>query len=264
MPGTTPCAGLPFPVDTDPIDVAGDIEKLAQATDSAVCGISGKFVGEVFSMYVPPSPQPFTPPPGALELDGSTFSAATYPLLQTYLGSTTLPDFRERFLRHKGGSFPSDGQLGGSANTPVVSHNHTQPQHRHTIGHGHSASSSGGNHDHTNNHDHPAATTGDDTHNHRAAYRGGATVGSGTNYNNYTPGGAVNTDSDTHDHSFKVPNYTGRTGFSPSHSHTITVNAASSSTQSGYTTPSTNDAGGSGSNANLPPFVNVTFYIQAT
>lgn len=35
--------------------------------------------------------------PGWLLLDGSTFSSATYPLLYALLGSTTLPDWRDRF-----------------------------------------------------------------------------------------------------------------------------------------------------------------------
>lgn len=35
--------------------------------------------------------------PGWLVLDGSTFSAVTYPLLAAFLGTTTLPDARDRF-----------------------------------------------------------------------------------------------------------------------------------------------------------------------
>ena len=38
-------------------------------------------------------------PLGYLICDGSTFSAVTYPALFTVLGSTTLPDFRDKFAR---------------------------------------------------------------------------------------------------------------------------------------------------------------------
>lgn len=43
---TTPTYALPYPVDTDPVDVAGDIEALATATDTAIgtaVGASGGF-----------------------------------------------------------------------------------------------------------------------------------------------------------------------------------------------------------------------------
>ena len=43
---TTPTYSLPYPVDTDPVDVAGDIEALATATDTAIgtaVGTSGGF-----------------------------------------------------------------------------------------------------------------------------------------------------------------------------------------------------------------------------
>jgi hypothetical protein len=34
MPGATPGRGYPYPIDTDPIDVAGDIQRLAEAVDA--------------------------------------------------------------------------------------------------------------------------------------------------------------------------------------------------------------------------------------
>jgi hypothetical protein len=42
---TTPTYSLPYPVDTDPVDVAGDIEALALATDTALtaAGSSGGY-----------------------------------------------------------------------------------------------------------------------------------------------------------------------------------------------------------------------------
>ncbi len=37
----TPVYSLPYPVDSDPVDVAGDIEALAQAVDTALGGAGG-------------------------------------------------------------------------------------------------------------------------------------------------------------------------------------------------------------------------------
>ena len=51
-----------------------------------------------------------TPPDGWLLCDGSTFDGTTYPELQTVLGGTTLPNFRDMFLRGN----PSSGRQLGS------------------------------------------------------------------------------------------------------------------------------------------------------
>lgn len=67
-------------------------------------------------------------PAGYLWADGSTFAAATYPVLAAVLGSTTLPDCREKVgVGYKAGSSFAGtlGGVGGSANAVVVSHNHT-------------------------------------------------------------------------------------------------------------------------------------------
>ena len=67
-------------------------------------------------------------PSGYLWPDGSTFAAATYPALAVVLGSTTLPDCRERVgVGYKAGSSFA-GTLkatGGDADAIVVSHTHT-------------------------------------------------------------------------------------------------------------------------------------------
>lgn len=39
MPGSTTCAALPYPFDSDRIDVAKDIEKLAKAVDAVLCNV---------------------------------------------------------------------------------------------------------------------------------------------------------------------------------------------------------------------------------
>jgi len=53
----------------------------------------GKAVGEIFSFAG------VTCPTGSLLANGSTFSAATYPALNTLLGGNTLPDLRGEFVR---------------------------------------------------------------------------------------------------------------------------------------------------------------------
>lgn len=67
-------------------------------------------------------------PAGYLWADGSTFSAVTYPGLAAVLGSTTLPDCREKVgVGYKAGSSFA-GTLkatGGAADAIVVSHTHT-------------------------------------------------------------------------------------------------------------------------------------------
>jgi hypothetical protein len=42
---TTPTYALPYPVDTDPVDVAGDIEALALAVDTAITTGAGSAGG---------------------------------------------------------------------------------------------------------------------------------------------------------------------------------------------------------------------------
>lgn len=42
---TTPIYGLPYPVDTDPVDVAGDVEALATSVESAIQTAAGSAGG---------------------------------------------------------------------------------------------------------------------------------------------------------------------------------------------------------------------------
>jgi len=82
----------------------------------------GKAVGEVF---------PFagaTCPSGSLLANGSTFSAATYPALNTLLGGNTLPDLRGEFIRGlDNGRGVDGGRVLGSAQADMFkSHTHDQ------------------------------------------------------------------------------------------------------------------------------------------
>lgn len=75
-----------------------------------------------------------TPPTNWLLCDGSTFTALTYPKLNTYLGGNTLPNYQGRMFLAADGSTYTNGATGGSADAVVVQHNHgvTDPGHTHT------------------------------------------------------------------------------------------------------------------------------------
>lgn len=64
MPGATTCRAYPYPLDTDLIDVAGDIQKLAVAVDTDTCTLTNtvshlaKFAGGQFTGGpIPPADQ---------------------------------------------------------------------------------------------------------------------------------------------------------------------------------------------------------------
>lgn len=69
--------------------------------------------------------------------DGSTFTAASYPLLNTFLGGNTLPDMRGVAPMGSGVNSVSLGTRDTSGQQP--SHNHTDSGHSH--GHSHGSSS---------------------------------------------------------------------------------------------------------------------------
>ncbi len=275
MPATTPCVNIPYPLGTDPIDVNGDMQRLAEQADSAICAITGKYVGEVFVMYVP-SGTTFTPPEETLLCDGAAFNTTTYPALAAYLGASTTPDLRERFLRMTGGDFPTNGTLGGSADAINVSHTHSVNAHTHSIAHDHGAfNATGGSHNHTMSHNHGAATTSTSgNHQHVGAsalavlqYGGGnlgiadGAVWGGVYGAPLNLGGVTTVFAGSHSHTFDVPNYSGNTGTTTSHTHSI--NVPNYTGNSGSASSGTGTAGQSGDNKNLPPYVNVQYLIQA-
>lgn len=69
-------------------------------------------------------------PTGWLKLDGSTFSATTYPELNTLLGSTTLPDFRDRVPM---GASGSKGLNSTGGNASISLGVNELPPHTHDI-----------------------------------------------------------------------------------------------------------------------------------
>lgn len=74
-----------------------------------------------------------TPPSNWLICNGGTFSAATYPKLNTYLGGTTLPNYLGKFILSADGVTYLVGTTGGFADAVNVSHTHTitDPGHVH-------------------------------------------------------------------------------------------------------------------------------------
>lgn len=75
-----------------------------------------------------------TPPSNWLICNGTTFSAVTYPKLNTYLGGTTLPNYLGRFILSADGVTYIVGTTGGFADAVNVSHTHTitDPGHIHS------------------------------------------------------------------------------------------------------------------------------------
>lgn len=75
-----------------------------------------------------------TPPSNWLICNGGTFSAVTYPKLNTYLGGTTLPNYLGRFILSADGVTYLVGTTGGFADATLVSHTHTitDPGHVHS------------------------------------------------------------------------------------------------------------------------------------
>lgn len=81
-------------------------------------------------------------PTGYLELNGSAFSAATYPELHALYPTDTLPDFRTRVPR--GVASGATGTTGGSDTVSLVTGN--LPAHTHSINHGHTINDGGHTH----------------------------------------------------------------------------------------------------------------------
>ena len=75
-----------------------------------------------------------TPPSNWLICNGGTFSAVTYPKLNTYLGGTTLPNYLGKFILSADGVTYLVGTTGGFADAVNVSHTHTitDPGHVHS------------------------------------------------------------------------------------------------------------------------------------
>ena len=261
MPALTACASLPYPVPSDPPDVAGDIKKLAEATDAYLCNNSGKYVGEIFAFWDMGKGYPA----GALVADGSTFSPTTYPELNTFLGGNQLPDLRGRFLMGATVAFPARSS-GGFTNAIPVAHDHGEADHSHPMLHNHVASSGGESGDHA--HGISFMSGGAGGHNHGVAPAG---QGIGLAITTYTPGGLAGSGSQAligpnpfyaeGDHQHAING--GTQGRNAGHTHAITVNNSTVATGSAGGALRTTTEGQDGINRNLPPFFSVVLMMQA-
>lgn len=208
-----------------------------------------------------------TVPPGYLLADGSAFSGTSYPDLKTYLGGTTLPDYRGKFLVGRDGTteFLTLGQTGGaktvtigSANLPLHTHGLNGHSHGAATGftapthtHGLATGSTGGQ---IGNHTHNAVNffgTSNTAHTHYAG--GAAGEGSGAPQGTGRAGStwAPSTDGVSADHTHNLSGSTD-SGSSLNHAHTVAADNGS-----------TTDGGFAGTALNkLPPYRVLNWYIK--
>lgn len=122
--------GLPKPEPTDLISQGYDaIGDLAEAVDALLPSYPP--IGSIVMWATA------TPPTGWLICNGSTFTAATYPALNTLLGGNTLPDLRDR-VPVGASTTKAVKTTGGAASvtltaTELPNHAHTVPNHTHPM-----------------------------------------------------------------------------------------------------------------------------------
>lgn len=175
-------------------------------------------------------------PAGFLKLDGSKFDRNTYDALFAYLGTDTLPDWRNRYLK---GAL-NDGEVGVLKGWGLPARNGTA---RGAGGHNHTGTTSqAGNHTHTGataaagNHAHNGTTSTNGNHTHPLRHNNGGGPYTNRVIRGGTDGGYAG-DGDfgaiiaagNHNHTFNT-NTTGN------HAHTLTTNAAGNHTHTMTTT----------------------------
>ena len=270
MPGVTTCLDLPYPTGTDPINVAADIQALAVAVDDALCSATVIRLGVIVAWW----DNGGTPPIGTLRCNGAPFDPAIYRSWRTtWVHRTPLifeasscvaptpqavrsqgtgrwvvgltPSWRSTTTRTRHTTTPSTTTT-PTTSSPVV-------DHQHTINHGHA----------------PASSAGAGSHVHGGLFMGGKVNGftnqtaRGANYGGDLAGdlnASVAADG-WHAHTTYTTDMAGSSG-SVGHAHNVdlpTYTGVSSLLSSGPTS----DAGAPATNRNIPPFMNVTYIIQA-
>jgi microcystin-dependent protein len=153
MPADTTCRDYPYPVDGDPIDVAGDIKRLADAVDADVCAIAGQLgagvpIGTLLISAL------VTEPIGFVFCRGQALDRTTYAALFAAIGTrygagngtstfnvpnmqATLPVGFNTNVNPPAGvttAFSTAlGERGGSTNATLPSHQHAGTDHLHGI-----------------------------------------------------------------------------------------------------------------------------------
>jgi hypothetical protein len=251
MPATTPNLGLPYPVGGDPIDVAGDIQRLATAIDGAAAR-SAYPVGSIYISVLSANPA---------GIFGGTWVAFGTGRMLIGVDSADPPI-----------AIP---ELTGGEKTHAITiaelpaHTHPGYAHTHPIDHNHPAGATGGadvSHVHSIAHDHAASaattssTSAAHTHNVTAsniptALSNGllarSSGGTQTNYGTDSEAGH------THTTTINLPAFSGNSG-GQSVNHTHTVDFPTFTGSSGAATAGTTGSAGSGTPMpQLPPFISV-------
>lgn len=186
-------------------------------------------------------------------------------------GNFNLPNLKGRFpVGRDAAVAPHDtlGEVGGTRDTVVASHNHTQDTHQHaTNAHQHSGNTGTVSADHT--HGFSGTTTGAGGHDHQTYVGsdlgwfqfGGGSLGP-KSPGDFTQGWNVSQPTRTSSVGDHTHNYSGNTGgISANHFHGFTTNNDGASATD-FRTPTIQSAGVSGVNQNLPPYLTLNFIIR--
>lgn len=235
MPGST-SRGYPYPLDGDPVDVAGDIQRLAEALDVSSPNPSPVGIIMAYAGQTAPSAD-------WLLCNGALIPAdSSYDALRALVGTTT-PDLRNRFIL--GSGTRANGTTGGVEQ--VTLNQNQMPNHSHgasagneTADHSHQGNTGwSGQHAHTNN---PGANGQANAFALTAAgapaqelWAGAGTFQYYMTYSNQTAEAGL------HEH------YVVTGGRSTPHQHIITVSSA----------------GGGAPHENMPPFYVLTYIVRA-
>lgn len=277
MPATTPNFSLPYPVGGDPIDVAGDVQRLAEAIDTNIeigVGVpAGGLAGEVLTKASAADHDTVWAAGGSASLAGwpvgSVFLSVTNTNPATLLGGGTWVAFATgRMLI---GVDPADTTMnaaektGGAKSVTWTAAN--MPAHFHTMAHSHAHDHTHEHpHSHTINHDHPneAFPTTTDTHHHFIDIKNTAT-GFGTGRMARANAGGTDssfpTSDDAHSHSVSV-NLSPYSGSSGAASDATTLGASSVST-GGSSAANTGTTGGDTAMPILNPFIAVYMWKRS-
>jgi len=169
-----------------------------------------------------------TAPDGWLLCNGDSFSSSTYPELYSLIGSTTLPDLREKYLK-------------GASNIADTKQSSGNVGHTHNASYSASNSSNNNSADatHAHNINYNGVDAGNAAHSHLVTFVGAAAYGYMTNAGNFVAGnqgnmvgthyhygsyGTYQYDNISHSHAI---NAVSSNNSNPSHSHVFSSSSSS-------------------------------------